>query len=335
MLKGWHKTLLRLAWPVLRRIAALGLALSLIGIKPSTSVLAAPRSIGYDEYFLVTAIPSTEYVCTGDFMYFTVSISKQLVSRAGDTGRRFGNIRDVWVVPQIGDTNVVSTIDTTVKIGSAAANSPTSARVWFKAGDTPGETTVKFSADISHYYTGADRFDYSTGMDHVESLLQPVFVRECTYQISMVFIGLAPGIMSWAYEAEETTLDKLDNQFDGEASFNRVIKILAHDRGLGPGQILCSKDPYRTGKWTVTTEPTMVVYSADLTNGKLYLTATLRNYKDTVKESCTGSNATSDLWLSAGSMPGTTQVFPPEGGVAVIRGPVGDAMFIVTRVPVE
>jgi hypothetical protein len=71
----------------LRILAAL--ALLLVGANPSGSAQAAPGS-GNFVIFLVTAIPSADYVCTGDYIYFTVTISKQLISRPGDTGSRFG-----------------------------------------------------------------------------------------------------------------------------------------------------------------------------------------------------------------------------------------------------
>jgi hypothetical protein len=318
MLKGWHKTLLRLAWPVLRRIAALGLALSLIGIKPSTSVLAAPRSIGYDEYFLVTAIPSTEYVCTGDFMYFTVSISKQLVSRAGDTGRRFGEIRDVTVSSTIGDTSLVSTIDNELKIGSTAADSPTSVRFWFKAGDNPGQTFVIFESYISHYFGGI--MQYGQDEIRVESPMQPVVVRNCSYKIDMLFLEPMAGFGSITGTAKIVQLRQVaPKKFEGPT-------ILSMNYNFEPGLGCPINGIIRD---------VVLKYTADLTDDKLYINFNFPGLDTKVTLTSCGDlpQTTTNKYLT---QPGSgTVLVSSKGGATVLQTPYWTYLFIVTRVPVE
>lgn len=311
----WHKSMQNLTRFGLRILAAL--ALLLVGANPSGSAQAAPGSPNFFT-FLVNAIPSADYVCTGEYMYFTVSISKQLISRPGDTGSRLGEIRDVYVVPHIGDTDVISTIDTAVQIGSAAVNSPTSARLWFKAGLNPGRTTLQFSSDISHFFMGNYEQIYENAHDHAESPLLPIEVRDCGYKVLTIFQMPAGEFGMLTATTTEIQLDKVSRtHFVGTTDFPLAYSNL-----------------FVYGCWfKVLVELPMVAYSADLLGERgerLVLNFTVQKYK--ITSSATGVCDTG-VSQSYETSPGTWPViFPAEGGVRTYYTPYWTYLIIVTRV---
>lgn len=317
MLGGYYKRTQNMTRSGLKIISALALALTLIGANPSGSAQAAPGSANFFN-FLVAAIPSADYVCTGEYMSFTVSISKQLISRPGDTGSRFGEIRDVYVVPHIGDTNVVSTIDTYVKIGSETFNSPTSARVWFKAGLNPGRTTLQFSSDISHFFMGNYEQIYENAHDHAESPLLPIEVRDCGYKVLTLYQQPAGEFGVLTGTTTEIQLDKVSpTHFVGTTDFPLAFSNLFVYGCL----------------FKVLIELPMVAFSADLLGERgerLVLNITFQKYKIT---SSTTGKCDTGVSQSGESIGGTWPViFPAEGGVRTYYTPYSTYLIIVTRV---
>lgn len=325
-----HKTKLTLLRCGLRIAAALALAFVMVGVNPSGSAQAAPAYSFYT--FNMVVVPSALYVCENESMTFKVSIETQLQNLPGDTDSRHRRAQGMMIIAEL-MAGAKSITPSESFIGNPRSLDPYSVTFTFKAGNAAQTTRLRFSTQVSAFW-----YDNSPVYENESAQIMGqdvnIEIRKCSYKVNTFFVGLAPEIMSWAYAADETILNKdSDTQFSGSVPFHRVEKALFHDRGLGPGEILCSKKPYRLGKWTIKTEPTLIDYKADiLVNGTLHLTTSLRNYKDIVSESCTGATSSSEQWLSSGSTPTTILSFPPEGGVAVVNGPVGDALFIVERV---
>jgi hypothetical protein len=313
----------------LRILAALTFSFIFLGINPPRPAQAED---GGWYTFVPIVVPSADYVCTGETMTLSVSINRLLPPKPGDTKPNFDKISAVMVNAVVNDTNVGELTSNSAVIGWTRLK-PDTAEFTYKAKDTPGRTKIDFKSSFSEFWTASQGMQswFPTTVDRTAY----VEVRNCTYKVNQIFVGYSPGIMSWAYSADETILGvESATHYTGSVPFHRIIKVLVHDRGLGPGIILCSKKPYRTGKITVTTEPTMIDYKADLTNGTLYFTMSVRKYKDTSLETCTGAAWSTDMFTFFNPTQATTLSFPPQGGVQVIRGPVGSTTVIVERVAV-
>jgi hypothetical protein len=296
-----------------RIIAALALVFVMVGANPPWSVQAAPAN----DYlgFVMTAVPSAEYVCVGQSMTFDVKISRQLIPHPGDTGPKFDDVGGV-LIEAAGAEN----LGRTVFYGTMASNHlpPSVYYFEFKAGTKPGKSQIHFQAMVpaSHGYTGQVT---NSGRVHVDTFV-PVDVRKCGYNVEMLFLepmygyGLLTGTANQVY-LEQTSA----THFKG---FTELDMAYNFSRGIGcpiTGQI----------------SSVLLDYSADLAGDTLYLNFSFPSLKATVTLTSCGdlpTTTTNSIDTAAGA--GTVSV-PSRGGLGVLSTPYWTYMFIVTLVPEE
>ncbi len=162
---GRHKTTQTLIRSGLRILSVLALAFVLVGADPFWSVQAVSAGAMFN--FVITAVPTADYVCTHQRMTIWVYVSRQLMSRPGDVGPKFDNIGGVKVNAELADKSLGSIGDMVVvqKVPGPG--------FLFTAGKKPGTTKIYFSAMIPYIYGG-------------EALVETyarVEVRNCGYKI--------------------------------------------------------------------------------------------------------------------------------------------------------
>ena len=312
-LEGWREIMQNLTRGGFRILAALALALTLLGANPSSLAQAAPAYAHY--HFVMIAVPSAAYVCTGESMTFKVSISVQLESQPGDTAPNFGRIRGGWVfserVSGEGVINPTSNLFTTPE-----EIAPDSANFSFSAGDSPGTTTLKFESFVSEFWLGAGNY-MEEGKPELVSTTANIEVRKCGYKVLMSSQAPVPGIGLWIGSTiEHRLIETTPKHFGFETDWN-VFYIDYNLWGC---------------PFTGTITPDTVKYEAHVDKGRLYLDFTIQEFTETITAHCKDGPAPIIYKSPAGT--GTVSV-PSQGGVATYSTPGGGYLFVITRVSDE
>jgi len=311
---GCHKNTQRKTRRGVRILAILALTFVMVGANPSSSAQAAPAREGFT--YVMTAVPSTEYICVGQTMDINVKISLLLVSQPGDTGPKFGDIHGV--TPNV---NPIDPSVGTIAISGTLLN-PTNLQVettifTFRASKNPGTTTIQFYADIPPYWNG-DEANYAISVGyHVKRDLQ-IEVRNCKYSVEIYFNSTVAGLVNWFGTNETTSMQaETDTHFTNLTGYQITEHWLFDTNEVG-----CDL--------TAAAAPTEVSFSGDLVNESFYLTFTIQ--KATMNRAAGGGNNCG--FSFSADFPGstTTVKFPSQGGVRFVpAGTNGGYLIILTR----
>jgi len=316
---GWRKTSQKLTHLGLRVLSILSLAFGFVGANPASDVQAAPDREGFT--FVMNAVPSAKYVCTGESMTFKVSISIQLENQPGDTAPKFGHIRGAWIFADLVRGEGGGGISPSDSFfGSSEEIAPDSATFKFTADDYPGTKTLRFTSSVGEFWLGSGNYNQDTPQDI--STTAKIEVRNCGYKVLLISIAPVPGMGLWVSSPKEIRLQETSSkQFSSSTDWNLIY------------------NDFNTMGCPVTTKvtPNKVEYQAHLNGERLYLDYTIQEFTETVTIICPGPELGNPppiiFTVPAGT--GTVSV-PSQGGViAVPAGLGGSHFFIITRVSDE
>jgi hypothetical protein len=317
MKKGFHifSGLHKAAQEQLRRgiriLAALTLSFILLGINPPRPAQAGVDSSYYQ--FIMVASPSASYVCAGETITISVSINRLLPSRPGETAPTFDKISAVMVNAVVNHEEVGKLTSDSAVIGWTRAK-PDTAEFTFKAGDTPGRTSIVFQSSFSQFWT-ASQGEVRRAETMTANQQANVEVRKCTYQVEMVFQEWMPymGTLTGAVDSIKLNAEE-PTKFTGATNFKLAYNFLA---------------PLKCMIATVT--PVNVDYNARLVEEDLYMTFTIHTLNLTVNfNRCSKDGGIRSYSLNGGDM---TVKLPRQGGIAVVKNlPYWHYIFIVTRI---
>jgi len=312
-LKDWHKIRQNLARRGIKILAIFVFASTLMGANPSSSVQAAPAYANY--HFVMIAVPSAAYVCTGQTMTFKVGISVQLETQPGDTAPNFGHIRGGWVFADVESGDGKITPESNF-FDSPEEIAPDSATFTFKAGENPGTTTLKFESFVSEFWYGTGNYMEEGEPQHV-STTSNIEVRKCRYSVEIIAQSTIAGLVNWVGTNDTTTMHaETDTHFTLLTGYQITEHWLFDTAEVG-----CNL--------TATAAPTEVDFSGDLVNESFYLTFTLQ--KATMNRE--GGGGKNCGFSFSADFPGSTATvkFPTQGGVMPFPGTPWFGLIILTR----
>ena len=314
--ENWHTTTQNLTRRGVRIMATLALTFVMVGANPSSSAQAAPDNDG-SFTFIMTAVPSAEYVCIGQTMDINVKISRLLDSQPGDTGPKFNDIQGV--IPNVKPIDPsIGTIKITGKYFNTKNHHVETTIFTFRASNNPGTTTIQFYADIPKYWDG-NVLNYAPDFGYKAKRDLQIDVRNCTYKVLLITTAPVPGIGLWVASPEEIRLQETSsNQFSGTTHWN----LIYNDFNTMGCPI------------TGTSTPNNVEYKVHLNGERLYLDYTIDEFTATVTAHCDDPEQGNPPPIIHASPAGTGTVSVPSqgGGIEVPAGLGGSYLFIITRV---
>jgi len=325
----WHRGTQNLTHFGGRILAILTLTFVLVGANPSSSARAAQASDGF--IFVMTAVPSAEYVCTGETMKFRVSISRQLSSKPGDTKPEFDMISGVKVDATVADTSIGNIAqdfryrrsqNPSIDYGAPQVYYPDIATFTFTAGKNPGKTSIKFWSDFSRFWVAEGLpEEYIRNLKNTVHVEPPspvqVDVRKCFYKVMLIAQKTMNGLVSWNGTGYETPLN-----MDSSTHFSGTTEFFITEHWLfDPDDVGCSI--------TSAVAPTSVLYEAVLSEGTLDLTFTIQ--KATINREGSGSKNCGFSFPAEFASYTDTVKLPSQGGVISLPGPFWFGLIIVTR----
>jgi hypothetical protein len=262
--------------------------------------------------FLMVAVPSANYVCTGETMTLSISINRLLPSRPGDTNPTFDKISAVMVNAVVNDENVGKLTSNNAVIGWTRAK-PDTAEFTFKAGNNPGRTKIDFKSSFSEFWTASEGM--KSWLPTTADRSAYVEVRKCTYKVDMIFQEWMPYMGTITGAVDSITLNAEEpTKFTGATNFKLAYNFLA------PLKCVIAQ-----------ISPVNVDYKARLVEEDLYITFTIHTLNLTVNMNrCYKDGGISSYSFNGGDM---TVMLPRQGGIAVVKNlPYWHYIFIVTRV---
>jgi hypothetical protein len=304
----------------LRILAVLALALTLTGTSPSRSVQASPAAQGSGQFaFVMQAFPSANFVCVGQTMTIRVSIFVQVDVAPGATQPGLAAIRGNLVTANVRDGSG-TIMPAEGRISSPNELVPGSVTFTFKAGSSPGRTTLEFKSQVSSFFL--HRVVEMNTTQNVGTTAT-IDVRNCTYKVNMLqLMSLARTLVVTGVADEAILGAETDARFRGSTSLRTSaqsqiqLKFCAISGGYIPGGI------------EIKVDNSTVDYTIDVTGDRLYFNAVIAPHTITSTDPCSGRSFSFPM---GGSNP-QPFILPVGGGVIVIRSPFSVTTFIIERV---